>query len=182
MVSEALHPNQPDDLPPTPVYRGGDGSISFYATGNISMKASATSAMAFDHSINPYCESSYYFLSDKAPACTTDTLDLSDTDGLETLSSFTFQQVHEADIIQCANSGRDYLGEDFRSARSQDFKFDLPDNVNGDARIRVRFAAHTTGAQSSFIVSANGEALPPPTATVSPPSPTATSITELPPL
>lgn len=159
MVPEALRPDLPDDLPPAPVIRNSDGSISFYATGNITPTASSTSSMTFDHNTNPYCESSYYFLSDKAPQSLPEPLDLSDTEGLTPLTSFTFQQVHEQDIIQCANSGRDYLGEDFRSAKSQEFKFDLPDNVDGNARIRVRFAANTSGAQSSFTVTANGETL-----------------------
>lgn len=164
MTSEALNANQPDDLTPAQVIRRNDGSISFYATGCMSIQASRSSAMNFDHSINPYTESSYYFISDRAPASVSDSdtntnfIDMSDIDGLGIQTSSPFQIVHERDLMQCAESGRDYLGEDFRSAKSQDFKFDLTDNLNGNARIRIKFATNTT-AQSSILVSANGQRL-----------------------
>lgn len=162
MLPEILSPDLPDDLPIVPVLRKDDGSISFYAIGTMSPAPSASSGMAFSHSINPYSDISYYFLSDRAPASQEEAAaaDLSITDGMPTEETFTCQIVHERDLMQCADSGRDYLGEDFRSAKSQDFKFDLPDNATGDARIRVRFGANTSGAQSSIMVSANGTRLP----------------------
>lgn len=160
IISEALTPQHPDDLPPVPIVRKEDGSITFYATGIIAPKAASSGQMEFEHTINPYGDSSYYFLSDVAPSSEISPLDLSDIDGLPVATSFTSQLVHEVDLLQCASSGRDYLGEDFKSNKSQSFSFDLPDNVRGDAKIRVRFGANTSGAQSSFIVSANGQKLP----------------------
>lgn len=163
MTPEILRTDLPDDLPEQPIVRNSDGSISFYATDNITYKV-ANSSMVFNHSINPYCDNSYYFLSDREPISAKDPnsniIDLSDIDGMEVTSSFTSQIVHEQDLIQCADSGRDYFGEDFRSAKSQDFKFALPDNIDGKARIRIRFATNTTGASSSILVSANGQRLP----------------------
>ncbi|MDE7346333.1 MAG: type IX secretion system sortase PorU [Muribaculaceae bacterium] len=159
MISETLNSDHPDDLPPVPVVRKDDGSITFYATGNIAAKASSTSQMKYDHYINPYGDTSYYFLSDVEPIYSTPVIDLSNKlDNVE--ETFTCQIVHERDLLQCATSGRDYLGEDFRSNKSQTFNFELPDNATGDARIRVKFGTNTTGAPSSFIVSANGERLP----------------------
>ena len=159
MISEILSADHPDDLPPVPVVRNDDGSITFYATGNTAPKASASSKMVFDHTINPYGDSSYYFLSDVAPESETKTIDLSYA-GSDADDTFTCQLIHENELMQCGTSGRDYLGEDFRANKSQSFRFDLPDNVDGDARIRVRFGANTSGAASSFIVSANGTRLP----------------------
>lgn len=165
MTPEALRTSLPDDLPPCPVIRKDDGSISFYATGCFSIQASNSNAMKFEHVINPYTESSYYFLSDRSPATLNDSIandtliDLSKTDGMTIETSVPYQIVHERDLMQCAESGRDYLGEDFRSAKSQEFKFDLPDNTTGNARIRVKFATNTT-AQSSIMISANGQRLP----------------------
>ncbi len=163
MTPEILRTDLPDDLPEQPVVRNSDGSISFYATGNISFRA-ANSTMVFNHTINPYCDNSYYFLSDREPISDTDPnsniIDLSGFDGMDVTSYFISQLVHEQDLIQCADSGRDYFGEDFRSAKSQDFKFDLPDNIDGKARIRIRFATNTSGASSSILVSANGQRLP----------------------
>lgn len=160
MIPEILRSDLPDDLPSVPVVRGSDGSISFFAAGNVAV-ASNNGTTAFAHTINPYSDASYYFLSDRAPMSDEiPVLDLSATDGMPVKDTFICQLVHERDLMQCAESGRDYLGEDFRSAKSQDFKFDLADNVDGNATIRVRFGANTSGGQSSFIVSVNGERLP----------------------
>lgn len=159
MISEALTVDMPDDLPPVPVVRKDDGSITFYATGNIAPKASSSKQMMYDHTINPYGDTSYYFLSDVTPTSEFSSIDLSDIGGMEVNSTFTCQLVHELDLLQCATSGRDYLGEDFKSNKSQTFKFDLPDNSTGNAKIRVRFGTNTSGAPSSIIVSANGERL-----------------------
>ncbi|MCM1490737.1 MAG: type IX secretion system sortase PorU [Muribaculum sp.] len=159
MTSEALSTDLPDDIPPTPVIRKADGSILFYATGYIGIQTATSTMMNFDHVMNPYCESSYYFLSDKAPAGESETIDLTDTTGMNEATTFIQQLVHEQDLIQSAESGREYLGEDFRSAKSQDFKFDLTDNADGNAKVRVKFATNATG-QSSILVSANGNRLP----------------------
>ncbi|MDE5813411.1 MAG: hypothetical protein K2H72_03915, partial [Muribaculaceae bacterium] len=159
LISEALTTDHPDDLPPVPVVRKEDGSITFYATGNIAPKPSVSAQMAFDHTINPYSDSSFYFLSDVEPSGENVAIELPAA-GMPVKETFICQLVHERDLLQCATSGRDYLGEDFKSNKSQTFSFDLPDNATGDARIRVRFGANTTGATSSFIVSANGERLP----------------------
>ena len=159
LISEALTEDHPDDLPPVPTLRNADGSITFFATGTIAPKVSATSQMKFDHTISAYGEESCYFLSDVAPAIATESLDLSLTEGMNVYDSFTCQIVHEHDLLHCAESGRDYLGEDFRANKSQDFSFSLPDNIGGDARIRIRFGANATD-ESSFMVSANGERLP----------------------
>ncbi|MDE6561533.1 MAG: type IX secretion system sortase PorU [Muribaculaceae bacterium] len=157
IISEALTVDMPDDLPSVPVVRKEDGSITFFATGNISPKAAPSGQMEYDHTINPYGDNSYYFLSDRAPSSESlSVIDLSDIQGMTVSSSFTNQLVHEVDLLHCGSSGRDYLGEDFKSNKSQSFSFDLPDNISGDAKIRVRFGANTTGAPSSFIVSANG--------------------------
>lgn len=162
MTPEILSPDLADDLPMVPVARKDDDSISFYAIGTMTPAPSASSGMVFSHTINPYSDSSYYFLSDRTPTSQTSPAasDLSHIEGMKIEETFTCQLIHERDLMQCAESGRDYLGEDFRSAKSQDFKFDLPDNVTGDARIRVRFGANTSGAPSSFMVSANGTRLP----------------------
>ncbi|MDE6342636.1 MAG: hypothetical protein K2K93_09980, partial [Muribaculaceae bacterium] len=160
MISETLSSDHPDDLPPVPVMRGSDGSISFYATDNMTLRASTTKGgMEFDHVINPYSEDSYYFISDRTPSTEAEAIDLSDTAGMKAATTAQHLLVHEKDLMQCATSGRDYLGEDFRSTKAQTFNFDLADNAADNVKIRVRFGANAT-AESSFMVSANGERLP----------------------
>lgn len=158
MISETLSDDLPDDLPSMPLVRASDGSISFYAVGNISTDYNPTTK-AFSHTINPYSETAYYFLSDVAPQEASDIIDLSQTEGLTVETAFECLLVHEQDLLQCAESGRDYLGEDFRTTKSQNFKFDLPDNADGNAGIKIKFGTNTTGSASSILVSANGERL-----------------------
>lgn len=162
MVSEALSPDQPDDLPLLPAVRTSGGGLTFYAVGNQEWSANAAnSEMRYSHTINPYCETSYYFLSDRATDESQSTeMDLTDISDMKTADTFTERLVHEKDLMQCASSGREYLGEDFRLTKSQNFDFDLPDNAGGEAKVRIRFAANTSEAPSSILVSANGERLP----------------------
>ncbi|MDE6636736.1 MAG: type IX secretion system sortase PorU, partial [Muribaculaceae bacterium] len=159
MISEILSPDLPDDLPNVPALKKNDGSLTFYAVGNIYPTSSSTS-MSFGHVINPYGDTSFYFLSDVPPTEEAASIDLSDHQGLSSANSFISQLVHEQDLLQCASSGRDYFGEDFKQNKSQEFDFSLPDNVSGNAKIRIRFAANVSGkSPSSILVSANGKRL-----------------------
>lgn len=161
MVSETLSPDQPDDLPMQPLCRQSNGAITFYAVGNQSWKAAiGTSAMEYTHTINPYSETSYYFLSDRETEPTElPAIDLTDIEGLGVKSAFTAHLVHERDLVQAGESGRNYLGEDFRLAKNQNFDFSLPDNTDGNTQVRICFATNTSGGSSSILVSANGERL-----------------------
>ena len=162
MIPEALRIELPDDLPEVPVARKEDGSITFFADGIISRQAASKGGqMSYSLTINPYSETSCYFLSDRDnESMMPEEEDLSDTNGMSVATTYTHQLVHEVDLLQCGTSGREYLGEDFRSTKSQKFDFDLPDNAGGNARIRVRFGANTSGAPSSIMISANGQKLP----------------------
>lgn len=162
MISEALTSDLPDDLPRLSVCRQQGGGISFYAVGNQTWSpASSNSEMRYTHSINPYGETSYYFLSDRdTDAGEADSIDLSDIAGLPESTTFIEHLVYEKDLMQCGGTGREYLGEDFRITKSQTFDFALPGNATGDAKVRIRFAANTSGSPSSILVSANGEKLP----------------------
>lgn len=159
MISEILSPDMPDDLPNVPTLKKNDGSLTFYAVGNIN-PTSSSSSMNFGHEINPYGDTSFYFLSDVPPTEETAFINLSDHQGLSSADSFICQLVHERDLLQCASSGRDYLGEDFKLNKSQEFDFSLPDNLSGNAKIRIRFAANVSGkSPSSILVSANDKRL-----------------------
>lgn len=159
MISEALTDRHPDDLPALPLMRGADGSISFYATGNIAISpASSSGYLSLGHTINPYTDTSYYFLSDRAPEKEPATSDLSQTDNREVRIDTQRLLVHEKDLLQCAESGRDYLGEDFRSNKMQNFAFDLEGKANEEVKLKVKFGAKST-APTSILVSANGSRL-----------------------
>lgn len=161
MIPEALLESMPDDLPLLPSVRTA-GGIAFFATDWFSWNTAASNArVPYTHTINPYSEESYYFLSDREVTDEERTaLHAAGASGMTPLTTFEEHIVHEKDLQNPGESGRLLLGEDFRTQKKQFFTFQLPDNAIGDATVAVRFAAKNTSASSSITVSANGTDLP----------------------
>lgn len=157
---EGLHASTPFDLPLLPSVRTDKG-IVFFATDHFSWTKGTTETRPFIHTIHPYSDESYYFLSD-AP---TDEFSLEDALTSPTvtgtpLNRFTERIVHEKELEPAGESGSQVFGEDFRTQRSQTFNFKLPGRVNGtDAYAFIRFAAKTTNGSSSLTFKANGKQL-----------------------
>lgn len=158
-ISENLADNHPDDLPQLPVVRSERG-LWFYGVDNIAWsRNNVRNGMTFTHTLQPYSNDSWYFLSDipaeavsmpSAPvaAATTATID-----------TFTERLLYEQDLIAPGQSGRVLLGEDFRSPATRTFPFTLTDNAEGNAWCKVAFATRSFSS-SSISVSANGTKLP----------------------
>lgn len=159
MVREALTADMPDDLPLLPSIRTKSGII-FYAVDWFSWKANTSSGFSYSHTINPYSEESYYYLSDKETAdANIAAVHTAGQAGLVTIDTFRDRLVHEKDLQAPGESGRVLLGEDFRTNNSQKFTFSLPDNNGEDVSVLVNFYAKTTNGTSSLIYSANGTRL-----------------------
>lgn len=147
-----------DDLPLIPSIRV-NGGIIFFGHGAISWARGTRNGMEFSHTLNPYSDHSYYFISDKEisrPVVET-------TPSLEVLSEypvdvFTERIVHEQDVLAPTNTGRLMLGEDFRTTTSRSFQFNLPDN-QGDVWVNTSFASKTSSGTSHLVFYANGEQL-----------------------
>lgn len=158
MIPEALTADMSDDLPLIPSVKTQSG-LMFYANDCFSWCPSwAYSAVPYAHTINPYSAESYYFLSDIDVTAETVKEDMTDTAGLPTVRSFIARLVHENDIEAPDHTGRQLLGEDFRSQKSRTFDFNLPDNTDGTAAVRVAFGANTSGG-ASLAFTANGKRL-----------------------
>lgn len=161
MVPEGLSESIPDDLPLLPSVMTSKGLV-FFAVDKFTWKQSYSSDGApYSHTTNPYADSGFYFLSDretegdempKHPRAT--------ASGSGTVGSFVARLVHERDLYNPGETGRTFLGEDFRTTKSQTFSFSLPDNAGGDALATIRFGAHTSNGSSSLIFTANGKRLP----------------------
>lgn len=157
MVSEGLSEDMPDDLPLIQSVRTSKG-ILFFATDNVTWTRNRNGT--YSHVLNPYCADSYYFVSDrdiekpeleKAPVL--------NQQSEKVAESFTARLLHENDLQAPSDAGRLLLGEDFRSAKAQNFTFSLS-GLSGDAATaNVRFGAKTTNGTSSIAVVANGERL-----------------------
>lgn len=156
MVPEALSADMPDDLPLLPSARTSKGII-FFANNHVSWKPGEDET-PYSHVINPYSEENIYFLSDSEPDTDVPSYSYRGS-GARRLGTFTARTLHERDLHHLGESGRNYLGEDFRSTRSQIFTLPLTGNAGKDVTLAVRFATNVTGGSSTLSYKANGSDL-----------------------
>lgn len=156
VLPEMLYAGMTDDLPQTASMQTPDG-ILFYGVSNVSWDFSGTLPT---HTLNPYSETSYYFISDILPERKTPGIpEVNPSHPKDTLHTFTQCILHEKDLIAPSNTGRLLLGEDFKTKRTRDFSITLPGNT-GDATLRVCFGAKVPNVSSTLSFSANGQSLP----------------------
>lgn len=146
-----------DDLPMIPCVRTSKGLL-FFATDHHTWAPGSETPYA--HTIHPYCDETYYFVSD-APAgdATMQKAATSASLSGRSRTSFTERMVHEQELENAGASGSQIYGEDFRSKKTQTFSFALPDMADSKATAFVRFAAKATGA-CTLTFTANGTQLP----------------------
>ena len=153
-ISDAMtSANFIDDLPMTPAQITAEG-IRFYAQGPTSWTRSAGHDIPVQ---NPYTFEGYYFLteSDAEPA----TIETQGTPNESVVPLKTCNAVvyHERDLINIGRSGNTFVGEDFRSNRTQHFKLELPGYV-AETRpwARINFAV-ASSSSNSFSATVNGK-------------------------
>lgn len=157
MISETLSHDMPDDLPLIPSVVTQRGVIFFGHGANEWTRDENSSLMRYSHTLNPYSDFGYYFVTDSgedaAPLAKSDLRPTSAYTG-EVATTFVCRQVHDVDLWTPANTGRRLFGEDFRSPSKRSFTFALPDAV-GAARTRVSFG-HKVASTSRLSISSNG--------------------------
>lgn len=160
-VPDKLNTDSPDDLPQVPVIRQDD-RILFFGQGPITWRITAPS-VEIGQLQHPYATAGYYFLisdpsiPDMEVPKATNSLSTSTPK-----TSFTGRTFHELEIINPGETGREFLGEDFRYNTTQAFKFSLPGLIDGEEITAVtNFAAKTIGAKSKVTFQYNGNNLPP---------------------
>lgn len=157
MVAEALDASMPDDLPMVPSVRTSKG-IVFFARDNHTW-APRDGVRPYTHTINPYTEKSVYFISDAETGRTVGELNLQGSSTAD-VTTFVNRQVHEQELAHLGESGRTYLGEDFRGTRSQTFDFKLPDLTDSEATVSIRFGAKVTSGGSRLTYRIGDRAIP----------------------
>ncbi len=163
-LSEKLTADLPDDLPQVAVTRTG-GKIVFYAQGPTTWTTSSN--LTYVQSHNPYSTAGYYFVTDNQSIADATVAKASTpvVEGGTEINTFTGRTYHEKDIDNPGETGRTFLGEDFRYTTSQAFKFSLPGLVSGsEVSVLTSFAAKTMGGTSSVKFQYNGTNLPSSTA------------------
>lgn len=135
-----------DDLPRVASQVTARGLV-FYAVGP--MQIDMTGSRELSHSVNPYSSYGYYFLTQgDAP---TDTIPEGGTpveNPANCATSTGALLVHDVDLFNLGSSGRQFLGEEFRTTRTRKFAVNLTDRVEGStwAKITTNFVANSTSA------------------------------------
>lgn len=156
MIQEKLDTSTPDDLPLIPSLVTSEGII-FFGFANESWEQD--SQYAYRHSINPYSDDSFYFISDYGDRhISPGNARIIDTKTDNEIDSFTERIFHENDLMAPATTGRLMLGEDFKNQDTRTFKFKLP-GIISDAQMVARFGAKVTNGSSSLLFTANGNRL-----------------------
>ena len=153
-----LEDNYADDLPQTPIVRAGD-RILFYAQGPVTWK-SHLNLMDQVQSQHPYANSGSYLVTNDDRFSDIAITKADNNPSGELITTYIERLYHEQDIINPGETGRVYLGEDFKNNRRQTFKFDLDGLVEGSTvNAYTVFAANTPNQNSTIRQSYNGTAL-----------------------
>lgn len=157
MISESLNDSHPDDLPLLPSVKTASG-IVFFGFDHI-LWEKTTGNSNYKHTMQPYAEESFYFLSD-APAdgFVFPQVSLENVAGLPQADSFIERIVHEQDIFAPGISGRTLLGEDLRGNQLQ-LSLPLPGNIGGDAYVNMVVGSNISSAKGSLKVSSSNSSL-----------------------
>ena len=141
--------NYTDDLPMQQSVTTAQG-IYFYAIGPASWTATGSQ---FYHSLNPFSNFGYYFITDSQAADSRREIPEEGFDNVTStpVTTFTERLYHEVDQMSPGKTGHLMLGEDFRYTRSQNFTFELPGKVD-DTQVWVR-STFAAGASSRSTVS-----------------------------
>ena len=152
-----------DDLPMVQSVMTSSNTLVFYARGPQGwISAPEIDGVAYqERVINPYTETTFYFLSDReAPAREIETEGSVPAPSDEIATTFLDRLNYEVDMNTIHQTGHNLYGEDFRFTPSRTFNFTFTDRVEGTkVWTTVRMAATST-AVSRVSLTANGKALP----------------------
>ncbi|MFN5182179.1 MAG: type IX secretion system sortase PorU [Bacteroidota bacterium] len=133
---------RPDDLVENAIFVEGESDgvfdendyVVFYAQSPVAWNEQANgSCMKFRHRVNPYSDSSYYFLTvDLGPGKRIQQQLSSALNPNETVTSFDDYQYYENNSVNLIKSGREWYGEYFDILTSYSFNFSFPNIVVGD--------------------------------------------------
>ena len=159
-LSETMNgDNYADDLPQMPIVRTGE-RILFYAQGPLTWVNDDD--VFFQLQVqHPYANSGSYFVTNDSRFSDIE-IDRADNEPEGTaVTTYIERLFHEQDIINPGETGRAYLGEDFKSRKSQTFSFELDGLVQGSTiTTETVFGALTTNFWSTVTHSVNGTQLP----------------------
>lgn len=155
-----------DDLPEIAIWmeKGTDGIfnagdyILFYAQGTTRWQYNKTKLM-FTHIVNTYSNAGYYFVTSDAgigKRIQERPITLPSNPTINPIREFTDYQVHERDLINLVNAGKEFYGETFNSGANNKFIFSFPNPVLSENSMTANLdVAATSLSTSTFILNLN---------------------------
>lgn len=159
VLTSNLSQTTTDDLPRIASHSTAKG-IYFFGYDHIRWTMTSTRAgVGFFHTMQPYAEESWYFLSDSDEEPFVLPEAPSGGFSANVVDSYLCNLLHEQDMYHPSTSGANYLGEDFRSPNRRNFDFSLVDIVpGGDCRAKIAFASSVTAASQLRVTATGGSA------------------------
>lgn len=150
-----------DDLPPVSIWMSKEPSsfgpgdyILFYGRGDVKWSYNIGQE-EFVQEQNPYSSETFYFITENdSPQNLAETIIPEDL-GSIVLTSFDDYVLHEKEITNIAQSGREFFGESFKTNHKQSFNFSLPGITSLQAKIRYEFIAKAQKGTASLKVNVN---------------------------
>lgn len=151
-----------DDLPQVSIWMSKDPAsfgkgdyILFYARANIKW-AYDEKLKEFVHEQNPYSTDNYYFVTESAAPPKLIETQPSISAGSTVVTTFDDYFLHEKELVNIAQTGREFFGESFISRNSQDFSLPLEGVTTDPAVIRYNFISKALVTSGTLSVSLNG--------------------------
>jgi len=156
-----------DDLPEVAIYmnKGNDGVfnsgdyILFYAQGINKWSYDKTQLM-FTHKVNTYSKYGYYFITSDAGTgkkIQEKTIVLPESPVVNTIEEFTDFQVHEKELVNLWQSGKEFYGETFSDVTSYVLPFTFPNAVFTNSSTVHLDVSASSFEITTFSLNLNGE-------------------------
>ncbi len=161
-LSEDFTTEYIDDLPQVAIWMskprsefGSGDYILFYGKGDIKWEYNQSKG-EFMQTQHPYSVDSYYFVteSEEGPLLMNEKSSLGTAN--EEVTSFTDYYLHENELINIEETGRDYFGENFMTTKSRNFSVNLSGIASETAILNYRFIARPPSGAAYLDVSNNG--------------------------
>lgn len=161
MLEQDFSTTYTDDLPPVSVWMSKDPQnfgpgdyILFYGKGDVKWRYS-TARKEFEQTQNPYSFDSYYFVTEANAGPQLISSRTATPSGTKTVSTFQDYYLHEKELVNLSQTGREFFGEDFKTNNDQTFQVSLPGVTTDLATIRYAFAAKPDTKSARIGVSFN---------------------------
>lgn len=156
-LNEVIDKNNYDDLPEVALWREKD-YVLFYAQGVVSW-AYNQKERVFEHTTNVYSNEGYYFVTTTEGVAKSIGMEQIDEELAlqESVNYFYDRVLHEKDLENLLESGREFYGEKFNSQLSYKFNFSLPNTQAEESFAKISVAASSPEVSSKFTTKINGK-------------------------